>query len=302
MLYETLELLDIKEGGVYVDGTLGRGGHSEEILKRLGKGKLYVFDLDEKAIEESKERLSAYSNVIYIHDNYANMTKHIHEKVDGILLDLGVSSPQFDEAERGFSYRFDGPLDMRMDQSQSLSAKDIVNTYDEKALGDILDRYGEEKFAYKIAREIVSNRPINTTFELVEVIKKALPAKVLNKKGHPCKQSFQALRIATNRELDSLETFLATFDEILKIDGNVVIITFHSLEDRLVKKCFKSLSTIKVDKNIPLRPEDLKNPPYHLLNHKIIEASEDEINENHRSLSAKLRGIKKDREIDYGNL
>ena len=294
MLNECMELLNVKEDGIYIDGTLGRGGHSEAILKRLKNGKLYVFDLDENAIKESKERLKDYDNVIYIHDNFANMAKHIHEEVDGIILDLGVSSPQFDEAERGFSYRFDGPLDMRMDQSQELDAHYIVNNYDKQELMRILFDYGEENNAKRIAQSIIDNRPINTTFELVEVIKKALPAKVLNKKGHPCKQSFQALRIAVNGELNSLEQFLASFDGMLKKGGRVVIITFHSLEDRMVKKYFKNLSTVVVDKNIPCRPEDIKNAPYHLLNHKVIEASDEEVSENRRSLPAKLRGIEKD--------
>ncbi len=293
MLKECLELLDIKEDGIYVDGTLGRGGHSEEIAKRLKKGKLYTFDLDKTAIEESKTRLKDYSNITYINDNYANMANYLEEKVDGILLDLGVSSPQFDDGDRGFSYRFDGPLDMRMDQSQDLKASDIVNTYKEEEIANILYTYGEEKNARRIAKAIVNNRPINTTFELVEVIKKALPQKVLNKKGHPAKQTFQALRIKTNNELASLEYFLDNFDELLNHDGRVVIIIFHSLEDRLVKKAFKQRTTIKVDKYIPLRPEEIKDLSYELLNHRVIEASDEELNENHRSQSAKLRGIRK---------
>lgn len=293
MLNECMELLNVKEDGIYVDGTLGRGGHSEAILKRLKNGKLYVFDLDEKAIEESKVKLANYSNVIYIHDNFANMENYIEEKVDGILLDLGVSSPQFDEGDRGFSYRFDGPLDMRMDQNQNLRASDIVNTYEEKEIRDILYKYGEEKNAPIIARAIVRNRPINTTLELVEVIKKVLPQKVLNKKGHPAKQTFQALRIKTNDELGSLEYFLNNFDHLLNEEGRVVIITFHSLEDRLVKRAFKERTVIKVDKKMFIRPEDVEKPAYELLNHKVIEANEDELFQNHRSKSAKLRGIRK---------
>ena len=235
---KAIELLDVKEGGIYVDGTLGRGGHSKLILQKLGKGKLYCFDLDVEAIEESKEVLKDYDNVVYIHDNFANMNRYV-DKVDGILLDLGVSSPQFDEAQRGFSYRNDGPLDMRMNKEDRLSAYEVVNSYDEETLVRVLWDYGEERNARRIARSIVENRPLNTTLELVEAIKKALPAKVLSKKGHPAKQSFQALRIEVNNELDSLKKFLNEFDAILNKEGRVVIITFHSLEDRLVKRAFR---------------------------------------------------------------
>ena len=247
MPQKAIELLDVKEDGVYVDGTLGRGGHSKLILERLKKGKLYCFDLDEEAIEESKEFLKDYDNVVYIHDNYMNMNKYV-DQVDGILLDLGVSSPQFDEAVRGFSYRHDGPLDMRMNKEDELSAKEVVNGYDEERLAKVLWEYGEEKNSRRIARKIVESRPIETTLQLVEVIKSALPAKVLSKKGHPAKQSFQAIRIEVNHELDSLKHFLDTFDSILKIDGRVVIITFHSLEDKMVKYCFKRLTTVDDDK------------------------------------------------------
>ena len=288
---ECLEMLDVKADGIYVDGTLGRGGHSKLILEKLKSGKLYCFDLDVKAIEESKQLLKDYDNVVYIHDNFMNMNKYV-DQVDGILLDLGVSSPQFDEADRGFSYRNDGPLDMRMNQEDELSAYDVVNNYSQEKLADVLYLYGEEKFARAIARKIVEARPIKTTFELVDAIKSALPAKVLSKKGHPAKQSFQAIRIEVNHELDSLKNFLANFDEILKVDGKVVIITFHSLEDRLVKQCFKSLSTVKDDKRIALRPEQVEKPRYELLNHG-KKAEQDEIENNHRAKSAIVRGIKK---------
>jgi len=288
---ECLDLLDVKKDGVYVDGTLGRGGHSKLILEKLTTGKLYCFDLDAQAIEESKQVLKDYDNVIYIHDNFMNMNKYI-DQVDGILLDLGVSSPQFDESERGFSYRFDGPLDMRMNKDDKQSAYDVVNGYSEKQLADVLWNYGEEKFSRVIAKKIVENRPINTTLELVEVIKKALPAKVLNKKGHPAKQSFQAIRIEVNHELDSLKTFLDSIDQILKVNGRVVIITFHSLEDRLVKQAFKKLSSVEDDKRIALRPEDVKQANYKLLNHG-VKALDDEIENNHRAKSAIVRGIEK---------
>ena len=293
MLEESVAALDVKAEGVYVDGTLGRGGHSLAILQRLKNGHLYAFDLDETAIKESKERLKAYTNITYIHHNFKDMAAILKEKVDGIILDLGVSSPQFDEAQRGFSYRFDGPLDMRMDQSQTLTAHEIVNTYEEDALFKILHNYGEEPNAGRIARAIVENRPIDTTLKLVEVIKNALPAKVLAKKGHPCKQSFQALRIAVNGELEALQNFLDTFDNILKPGGRVVILTFHSLEDRLVKQSFKKLSTVNIDKHIPYLPNAIPQAAYRLINTKAVISSQEELALNHRSLSAKLRAIEK---------
>ena len=288
---KAIELLDVKEGGTYVDGTLGRGGHSKLILEKLGKGKLYCFDLDLEAIEESKEVLKDYDNVVYIHDNFANMAKYV-ENVDGILLDLGVSSPQFDEPQRGFSYRNDGPLDMRMNKDDALSAYEVVNEYSEENLARVLWDYGEERNARRIAHSIVENRPLNTTFELVDAIKKALPAKVLSKKGHPAKQSFQALRIEVNHELDSLKRFLNEFDGILNKDGRVVIITFHSLEDKLVKYAFKAKSSVEDDLRIALRPEEVKVADYVLLNHG-DKANEEEIENNRRAKSAIIRGIKK---------
>ena len=288
---ETLKLLDVKEGGIYVDGTLGRGGHTKRILEKLKSGKLYCFDLDEEAIAESKELLKDYDNVTFIHDNFKNMAKYV-EKVDGILLDLGVSSPQFDEAERGFSYRYDGPLDMRMNKDDSLSAYDVVNTYSKQELQKVLWDYGEERNASRIAAKIVESRPIETTLQLVEVIKSALPAKVLSKKGHPAKQSFQAIRIEVNHELDSLKEFLDSFDPILKTGGRLVIITFHSLEDRLVKHKFKALTTVEDDKRIALRPEQVAKADYRLLN-RGEKASDEEVEINRRSKSAILRGIEK---------
>ncbi len=288
---ETLKLLGVKEDGIYVDGTLGRGGHTKRILEKLKSGKLYCFDLDEEAIAESKELLKDYDNVTFIHDNFKNMAKYV-EKVDGILLDLGVSSPQFDEAERGFSYRYDGPLDMRMNKDDSLSAYDVVNTYSKQELQKVLWDYGEERNASRIAAKIVESRPIETTLQLVEVIKSALPAKVLSKKGHPAKQSFQAIRIEVNHELDSLKEFLDSFDPILKTGGRLVIITFHSLEDRLVKHKFKALTTVEDDKRIALRPEQVAKADYRLLN-RGEKASDEEVEINRRSKSAILRGIEK---------
>ncbi|MBR5754944.1 MAG: 16S rRNA (cytosine(1402)-N(4))-methyltransferase RsmH [Erysipelotrichaceae bacterium] len=291
MLHEAVDLLDVKEDGIYVDGTLGRGGHAAEILKKLKKGKLYCFDLDSQAIEESKELLKGYDNVAFIHDNFANMNSHV-DHVDGILLDLGVSSPQFDQSERGFSYRYDGPLDMRMDRDDGLTAYEVVNSYPKQELIRIFREYGEERNAVRIAEKIVESRPVETTLQLVDVIKSALPAKVLSRKGHPAKQVFQAIRIEVNRELESLKTFLDSFDQILNKDGRVVIITFHSLEDRLVKYRFRELSTAQDDLKVALRPEEVKKADYVLLNHG-KKPSQQEIENNHRASSAILRGIKK---------
>lgn len=297
MLDASIEMLDVKKEGTYVDGTLGRGGHSLEILKRLGNGRLFVFDLDQTAIDEAKERLSAYDNVTYIHDNFANIANYFEdESVDGIILDLGVSSPQFDEAERGFSYRFDARLDMRMDRESTLDAFRVINEYSKEDLIRILRDYGEERYARSIADAIVSRRneePIVTTWDLTEVIKTALPAKELSKKGHPAKKAFQAVRIEVNHELASLQQFLASFDRLLKIDGRVAIISFHSLEDKLVKARFKELSWIKTDKRIALLPNEIETARYEMINHKVIVADDKELQENHRSKSAKLRGIKK---------
>lgn len=286
-----IQLLDVKPDGIYVDGTLGRGGHSKLILEKLRNGKLYCFDLDEEAISKSREFLKAYDNVTFIHDNFMNMDRYVSH-VDGILLDLGVSSPQFDDADRGFSYRYDAPLDMRMNKEEPFTAADIVNSYSEEDLRKVLWNYGEERNAGRIAAKIVESRPIETTGQLVEVIKSALPAKVLSKKGHPAKQTFQALRIEVNHELDSLNQFLERFDRILNIDGRLVIITFHSLEDRMVKHCFKRLSSVEDDKRIALRPEEVKKADYVLLN-RGDKADEEEIESNHRAKSAIIRGIKK---------
>lgn len=298
MLQETIDLLSVKPNGIYADGTLGRGGHSELILKQLDKGHLYVFDLDQQAILESKQRLASYQDKItYIHSNFKDMKEKLSElginKVDGIVLDLGVSSPQFDDADRGFSYRFDAKLDMRMNQEQAFSAYDVVNTYSFHDLMHLLNKYGEESNAKLIARGIEKQRevaPIQTTFELVETIKKSLPSKVLSKKGHPCKKSFQAIRIEVNQELASLEKVLADIPSLLNVDGCVSIITFHSLEDRIVKDAFKVLSSVpKVDKHIPLLPNEIKTADYELINRKVIIAEKDELAENNRSSSAKLR-------------
>lgn len=296
MLNETIDSLSIKEDGIYIDGTLGRGGHSLEILKKLKNGHLYSFDLDTTAIEESKVRLKEYEDKItYIHDNFKNFDQYV-EKVDGILLDLGVSSPQFDDEERGFSYRFDSKLDMRMNKDDKFSAYDVINSYSKEELTKILRDYGEEKFAYQIANKIEKNRqdkPIETTFELVEIVKSALPSKELNKKGHPAKQTFQAIRIEVNHELDSLKEFLSKIEQHLNIGGICSIITFHSLEDRLVKVKFKELSTDKDDKNLILKQSEIEKADFELVTRKPIVANDLELDENSRSKSAKLRSIRK---------
>lgn len=302
LLQETVDGLAVKENGIYIDGTLGRGGHSLEVVKQLKQGHLFAFDKDQRAIDESKIRLKDYlDHVTFIHDDFKNMKNDLEElgidKVDGIMMDLGVSSPQFDDASRGFSYRFDAKLDMRMDQSQMLSAYEVVNTYDFHDLVRILYQYGEEKFAKQIARSIERNRqvkPIETTFELVDVIKQALPMKVLSKKGHPAKQTFQALRLEVNGELESLKQGLRDATSMLAIGGRCSIITFHSLEDRIVKELFNELSTVEqVDKRIPLLPEQMETPAFKLINKKPICASDDELAMNNRSHSAKLRVLER---------
>lgn len=293
---EALELLDIKKDGVYIDGTLGRGGHSKEILKKLDKGHLYCFDLDIEAINSGEKNLKDYrNNLTIINDNFKNMFNYI-ENVDGILLDLGVSSPQFDDEQRGFSYRFNSKLDMRMDQKQEFSAYELVNTYDLNQLTRIFKEYGEEKFAYKIAKNIIEYRQtktIETTFELVDIVKNSKPNKVLKTKGHPAKQVFQAIRIEVNKELESLEYFLENFSKHLKKDAKVAIITFHSLEDRMVKRKFQELTKDLDDKRLILKESEIKKADFELVNRKAIVSDEDELKANSRSKSAKLRVIKR---------
>lgn len=302
LLEECLDGLHIKADGIYVDGTLGRGGHSSEILKRITNGHLYAFDRDATAIEESKERLMKISDhFTLIHANFSSMKEellaHGVEQVDGLLLDLGVSSPQFDEGERGFSYRFDAPLDMRMDQSQSFSAYELVNTWEYSQLVSIFFKYGEEKFSKQIARQIEKQRvikPIETTFELVDVIKRALPSKVLSKKGHPAKKVFQAIRIAVNDELGELQEVLEEGLRLLAVNGRFCVISFHSLEDRMVKEAFQKVASVpKVDKRIPMMPDAMPEAPYRLISKKPIMAKEEELEENNRSHSAKLRIIER---------
>ncbi len=302
LLKEAIEGLNIREDGIYVDATLGRAGHSSEILKKLKNGKLYCFDQDQEAIEYSKEKLASISNNFeIIYSNFKNIKEELNKrgvtKVDGILFDLGVSSPQFDEDYRGFSYRYDAPLDMRMNQENNLTAKKIVNTYPLEKLVKVFKEYGEEKYSYSIAKNIIKAREekeIETTFELVDLIKKSLPKKELFKDKHPAKKIFQALRIEVNDELGVLKIALNDSLNLLNKDGRIVVITFHSLEDRIVKNEFKEVSFIKGDrKNDYLLPNEIKKAQFELVNKKVITPSNEEINENRRSKSAKLRILKK---------
>lgn len=302
LLHETVDGLNVKPDGIYVDGTLGRAGHSGLIVKSLTTGHLFAFDKDQVALDESRVRLQEFSDkVTFIHDDFKNIKKVLNElgidKVNGVMLDLGVSSPQFDDANRGFSYRYDAKLDMRMDQSQTLTAYEVVNHYDYHDLVRILFQYGEEKFAKQIARSIERNRevkPIETTFELVDVIKQALPMKVLNKKGHPAKQTFQAIRLEVNGELESLKQGLKDAIDLLSIQGRCSVITFHSLEDRIVKELFNEVSTVpQIDKRIPILPSQIEEASYRCITKKPILASEEELAMNNRSHSAKLRVLER---------
>ncbi|PKM63659.1 MAG: 16S rRNA (cytosine(1402)-N(4))-methyltransferase, partial [Firmicutes bacterium HGW-Firmicutes-20] len=237
LLEETIDYLGVKEDGIYLDATCGRGGHTEAIVKQLTSGKVIVFDLDIVAIEEAKKRLMPYlDKLIFINDNYATLKKHCEandiKQLDGFVFDLGVSSPQFDDPARGFSYRYDSRLDMRMDQSQTFSAYHLVNEYPLNQLTKVLRDYGEEPFAYPIAKKIVAARllsPITTTGQLVEIIKSALPSRILHQKGHPAKQTFQAIRIEVNQELASVEKAVSDACALLKVGCRGCVITFHSL-------------------------------------------------------------------------
>ncbi|WP_186577559.1 16S rRNA (cytosine(1402)-N(4))-methyltransferase RsmH [Aquibacillus kalidii] len=299
---EAVEGLAIKPNGTYVDCTLGGGGHSEMIAQQLSsEGMLVAFDQDTHAIDAAKKRLEKYSDrITYIHSNFRHLKEKLDEQgidsVDGILFDLGVSSPQLDEAERGFSFHHDAPLDMRMDQSQGITAFDVVNDWPYAELVKIFFRYGEENFSKQIARKIEAAReisPIKTTFELVEIIKEAIPAPARRKGGHPGKRVFQAIRIAVNDELNAFYDVLHQAAEVIEVGGRISIITFHSLEDRLCKQAFKKWSTTPpIPKNIPIIPEDSK-APFKLINRKPIVANENELEENRRSRSAKLRIIEK---------
>lgn len=304
LLNEAIESLNIREDGIYVDCTLGGGGHSKEILKRLTTGHLYCFDQDDYAIAAATARLQDISDhFTIINSNFVNIKTKLHEqgveKVDGVLYDLGVSSPQFDEESRGFSYRFDGPLDMRMNQHQSLSAYDVVNNYSYNDLVHILYKYGDEKFAKSIARHIEqerANKPIQTTFELVEIVKKAIPARARRTGGHPAKRTFQAIRIEVNDELDVFEKSLNDALSMLNVGGRVSVITFQSLEDKIAKYTFNEITSMpEIPKNIAVIPDSMQ-PRFKKVTRKPITATEAELQENYRSHSAKLRVVERVRE------
>ena len=299
MLNECLDGLNLKEGGVYFDGTLGGGGHSEEILKKIGNGFLFATDLDDDALASTTKKLEKYKNFKAVKSNFKNFLKVCEDlnvsSIDGAILDLGVSSYQLDNRERGFSYMADEVLlDMRMDRKNSFSAYDIVNSYDEKRLRYILSTYGEEKFAQNIAKNIVLQRsvaPIKTTGELVKIIDKSIPYK-FKRDGHPAKKTFQAIRIEVNGELDGLDKVLKDIVDKLNVGGRLAVSTFHSLEDRVVKAVFKELSSgCDCDKRYPCvcgKKEIVKE-----ITKKPITATEKELEENSRSKSAKLRVIEK---------
>ena len=300
LLNESINSLEIKEDGIYVDCTLGYAGHSSEILKRIKKGHLYAFDQDKEAIAEATKKLESIgTNYTIIKSNFVNMKERLLElgvnEVDGILFDLGVSSPQLDEDVRGFSYHKDAKLDMRMDQDSKFSAWDLVNTYSEEELARILFTYGEEKYARSIAKNIIKERQkqsIDTTFELVEIIKKSVPEKYMRDK-HPARRTFQAIRIEVNHELEILESSMRDSLSILKVGGILSVITFHSLEDRIVKNVFKEVTSIDpVVKGMPNIPESYL-PDYELVNNKAIIPSDKELEENNRSRSSKLRSIRR---------
>lgn len=307
MKKEAVEGLAIKPNGVYVDCTLGGAGHSEYLLSLLGPdGHLFAFDQDQKALDFAKLRLQAYvekGQVTFVKSNFRNLKNELAKlgvtKVDGILYDLGVSSPQLDEAERGFSYHQDAPLDMRMDQSATFSAYELVNNYSYNELVKVFFRYGEEKFSKQIAREIErvrTNQPIATTGELVEIIKTGIPAPARRKGGHPAKRIFQAIRIAVNDELGAIEESLEQAIDLIHVGGRISVITFHSLEDRLVKNIFKEYSQIKeLPPGLPIIPEEYQ-PILKIVNRKPILSSDAELEENNRSRSAKLRIAEKIKE------
>lgn len=298
LLDETIDGLDIKPDGIYVDGTLGGGGHSYEILRRLSpKGRLIGIDQDEEALKAAGERLKKFENQItLVRSNYCEIDKVLKElnveKVDGILLDIGVSSYQLDNLERGFSYKSDAPLDMRMDTRQELTAADVVNTYSENELFKIIKDYGEDKFAKNIAKHIVlarKEKPLETTKELSEVIKRAIPMKVQAKGGHPAKKTFQAIRIEVNQELTVLKESIDKMIDLLKPNGRICIITFHSLEDRIVKTKFReNENPCTCPPNFPVCVCGKKSKGK-VITRKPIIPSEDEIEENKRAKSSKLR-------------
>lgn len=301
LLNETIEGLNIKPDGIYADGTLGGAGHSYQIASKLnGLGRLIGFDQDEDAITASTERLKEFKNVTIVRSNYCNMKEELNnrgiEKVDGILLDLGVSSYQLDTVSRGFSYKEEAPLDMRMDNRNEVTARDIVNNYSQGDLFRIIRDYGEDKFAANIAKHIVMNRevkPIETTTELAEIVKAAIPMKFRKQGGHPAKQTFQAIRIELNSELSVLKESLMDMIDLLNPNGRICIITFHSLEDRIVKNIFKEAEDpCTCPKNFPTCVCGKKSKGK-VITRKPILPSEEELKLNSRSKSAKLRIFEK---------
>ncbi|MEK5483610.1 MULTISPECIES: 16S rRNA (cytosine(1402)-N(4))-methyltransferase RsmH [unclassified Viridibacillus] len=305
LLKETVDGLNVRPDGIYVDCTLGGAGHSEYLVSQLSsKGRLICFDQDTSAIENAKERLGPYlDKITFVHSNFRYLKEELEalgiDKVDGILYDLGVSSPQLDNAERGFSYHQDAPLDMRMDTTAELSAFHVVNEWSFEDLVRIFYRYGEEKFSKQIARKIEEARktsPIETTGELVDLIKEGIPAAARRKGGHPAKRVFQAIRIAVNDELGAAEDSLIQALEVINVGGRVSVITFHSLEDRLCKTIFKEASSLpELPPGLPVIPEELA-PGIKLVTRKPILPSEQELEENNRARSAKLRIAEKIKE------
>lgn len=298
LLRETVDGLNIKPDGIYVDCTLGGAGHSEYLVSQLSsEGRLYAFDQDETAIAHAKEKLKKYENqVVFIKSNFRYIKDELNrlgvEKVDGILYDLGVSSPQLDTPERGFSYHHDAPLDMRMDLEGDISAYEVINSWPYEDLVRIFYKYGEEKFSKQIARKIEAARekePIKTTGQLVDLIKEGIPAPARRKGGHPAKRVFQAIRIAVNDELGVFEESLKDAIELLHPQGRISVITFHSLEDRICKTIFKEASTgPQLPPGLPIVPDEFK-PKLKIITRKPIGPSEEELVENNRARSAKLR-------------
>lgn len=298
---ETVDMLAVKNGGIYVDGTLGGCGHSLEVCRRMGDGRLIGIDRDAEALQNAQTRLADYlPQIELVHRNYADIKEILAElqidAIDGAMLDLGVSSYQLDNGARGFSYMHDAPLDMRMNREDTMSAYDVVNGYDESALARVIRAYGEERFAANIARSICRARetaPIETTFALSEIIKQAIPAKNRRQGPHPAKRTFQAIRIEVNRELEKLEQALRDFFDVLKPGGILAVITFHSLEDRIVKEVWRSLSEgCTCPKSFPVCVcgKEAAGEP---VTRKPIQAGEEELERNPRARSAKLRGIRK---------
>ncbi|WP_048602589.1 16S rRNA (cytosine(1402)-N(4))-methyltransferase RsmH [Rubeoparvulum massiliense] len=300
--HEAVEALNVQEDGIYVDATLGGGGHSELIAQRLGsEGRLFAFDQDEEALQATQERLQKYADrITYIHANFRRLQEELAtfgvNKIDGILFDLGVSSPQLDDAERGFSYQKDAPLDMRMDRTQPLSAKGLVNTWPEQELASIIWRYGEERFSKRIAHAICQARaeaPIETTLQLAELVKNAIPAATRRTGGHPAKRTFQAIRIAVNDELGAFTEAVQAGVQLLNLHGRIAVITFHSLEDRICKEIYQEAA--KGCECPPAFPVCVcgRQPSVKIITRKPILPTDEEVATNRRAHSAKLRVAEK---------